>query len=131
MNKIDKILKIKAERVSSWIWGRETPQRFLSTSAIPQGSYCRSIMVRNSVTTLCHTDHPHPPFLAQRSTPMSFHVEVLVPNLRSLDFDWSACMCFLSCLSYSHFYFSFRDSYLRFASSALCCLWTLMSKSYF
>ena len=93
--------------------------------------YYKSLMVRNSVTSLSQLNHPHPLFLLQRSTPMSFHVVALVPNLRSFDFDWSTCICFLSCLSYSHFYFSFRAYYLRLASSALCSLCTLISKSYF
>ena len=122
--------KNQTESFTSWLRVRDSTEisfNFYNSLRI----FCRSIMVRNSVPSLDHLNHPHPPFfLLVRSTPMSFHVVWFVPNLSSFDLDWSTCMCFLSCLSYSHFCFSFSDSYLRFPSSALCCLWTLISKSY-
>lgn len=61
---------------------------------------CKSLMMRNSVPSFYQLDHPHPPFLAHRSIPMSLNVVDLVPNLRSLDFVVSTFIVFLSCLSY-------------------------------
>ena len=73
--------------------------------------------------------HAHP-FL-QRSTPMSFHVVALVPNLSLLDFDSSAFICFLSAASFLHCYFK-RRAYYSFNLLSLCiALCSFINKSYF
>lgn len=109
---------------------RETPQKFTQPPPLLMDFQQQHHLYELPIRLSYPLAQRHPLFLAQRSTPISFQLVVLVPNLRSLDFELSTYMCFLSSLSYQHFCFSLRVYYFLRLYYWRCYLCTWMSKSY-
>ena len=86
-------------------------------------------MERSTVRLLGPLNQPHLllGFFEGTPMPMSLHVVVAQPNLRSLDFVSSTFICFLSILSFLAIYLSLWVYSSLLALRTLCSLWILIS----
>ena len=93
--------------------------------------YYDSFMRRTNRSFPNQTNHPHPPLVLQRSTPMSLYVVALLPNLSVFDLVSSTFIWALSIWSYFTFYFSLRAYSSFFCLSTFCCLWIFTNSNSF